>query len=165
MTNWWLVATSITSAAATIGAVGLALWVAIRDGEQRDEERRDSEAAQARLVMHSYSDTPGRVIITNHSAAPIIDVYIQQVSVIYEDGHRRTPELSGYPSLPASRGSLLHPGEDWFIPWSLKYGYGPSGQKLQIECTYQFLDARGLVWERRNNGQPIRVIKSPVSAG
>ena len=37
-------------AAATFLAVVFAMWIAHRDRRWRDEERRDSEAAQARLI-------------------------------------------------------------------------------------------------------------------
>ncbi|MEU3774101.1 hypothetical protein AB0F11_13005 [Streptomyces sp. NPDC032472] len=73
MTDWWTTGTSIASAAATVGAVGVALWVAIRDGEQRTAEKRDAEAAQARLIL-SRRDSEAVLIIHNNSQLPVIDV-------------------------------------------------------------------------------------------
>lgn len=65
MTDWWSVGSGIVRAVATFAATGVALWVAVRDGRQRDGERRDQEAAQARLVTFTgISD--GRLLITNH---------------------------------------------------------------------------------------------------
>ena len=41
---------------ATALAVAVALWVAIRDGRRRDEDRRDEQAAQARHVVSETED-------------------------------------------------------------------------------------------------------------
>jgi hypothetical protein len=37
------------TAASTFAAVVVALWIGIRDGRERDAERRDAEVAQSRL--------------------------------------------------------------------------------------------------------------------
>ncbi|MGP4012524.1 hypothetical protein [Streptomyces sp. 4N124] len=162
MTDWWAAGTGIASAAATISATGLALWVAVRDGRLRDAERRDQEAAQARLVTRSRGPND-RLRITNHSALPIMRLNVR-AEVHEADGavrhlaiHSRRhqwwhgPVLAGGASvdLPVSH-RMDQPGST-LIASPLKTGE-------TITVTMQVLDAQGLWWERENDHPPVRLL-------
>lgn len=69
----------------TIGAVGVALAIAILDARRRASDRKDEQAAQARLItVDARADTMGGVLyvsVTNHSTSPIFAVAIDAVHV------------------------------------------------------------------------------------
>lgn len=168
MTDWWAAGTGIASAVATFGATGLALWVAIRDGRLRDAERRDQEAAQARLIT-STGISKGRLVITNHSLLPITRLNVS--AQVYEpDGTVRHlairsrqkewwygGELAGGSSvkLPVSH-RMDSPGSALI--------FSPPNSSETVRVTMQLLDAQGLWWERENDHPPVRLLEQPQYA-
>src|SRR5690606_8911626 len=75
-----------------IGAGAIALWIAIRDGRDRDPERRAAEAAQARGVIATVQhdreprnlagERNLRVRVANHSNAPITSIDILEITPV-----------------------------------------------------------------------------------
>lgn len=88
------------SALGTLSAAVIAMFIAIRDGRQRDRERRDLEAAQARTVfatvemrraaIRDFGAAPRpHVVVHNHGTAPITRVLLQRVSASVGGTHLR----------------------------------------------------------------------------
>ncbi|MFI1769205.1 hypothetical protein ACH41H_45245 [Streptomyces sp. NPDC020800] len=166
MTDWWTTGTSIASAAATVGAVAVALWVAIRDGEQRNAEKRDAEAAQARLIL-SRRDSEAVLIIHNNSQLPVIDVELYSVSLVHpESGKRiaaaklrRTDLVRDTAPPPLRLCQVLQRGGQVGVHVILEgRTSGKDLLRLRMECHYGFTDSAGLRWERRNNEPPVRIV-------
>ncbi|MFC4464648.1 hypothetical protein ACFPH6_08775 [Streptomyces xiangluensis] len=165
MTDWWSVGSSIAGAAATFAATGVALWVAVRDGRQRDAERRDQEAAQARLVTFTgISD--GRLLITNHSLLPISRLLVT-AKVQEADGEWKFLAVRSRATVPWPGGEL-GPGGRVTLPVSHRMVepggtlvFSPLQNGESVRVTMQLLDAQGLWWERTNDQEPVRLLQPP----
>ncbi|AWI32780.1 hypothetical protein [Streptomyces tirandamycinicus] len=174
MTDWWATGTSIAGAAATVGAVGVALWVAIREGRQRDAERRDAEAGQARLVtcrmqLGKIGSRRGSCVIHNFSRHAVVDIELCSVTAVDPATGERwtTAETAGRRTW--AEGEPLGPGLSYefdLLNWvqegstEPKDDWMPRGgwHTARIKFVYRFTDAAGLRWERRNDEPPVRVL-------
>jgi hypothetical protein len=173
--DWVAAIGQVAGALFTAAAVAVALGLAVResrwrraDQTEREAERSDRDAAQARLVaveptFNFFSDFGGvdyetTAKVLNGSNLPIFDVKI--VDVQSEDatvGWRIDPfgYMDGEPIearvLPAAGTFWLPIG---FVDASSRAVY-PGGEAYVI---VEFTDAAGLRWRRRNNEPPERVI-------
>ncbi len=81
----WGSAAEWLGAIGTFAAVALALGLAIGDARRRDSDRKDEQAAQARLItVDSCEEAVGGVLyvsVTNHSASPVFAVVVEAVHV------------------------------------------------------------------------------------
>ncbi|MCX5054620.1 MULTISPECIES: hypothetical protein [unclassified Streptomyces] len=177
MTDWWATGTGIASATATVAAVGVALWVAIRDGEQRNAERRDAEAAQARLIFVTRDHEGFRpwVSLWNASASPVLEVEIRSLTAVdRRTGQRMLAtrvsvrstdvELPGLIARVLDGAEVVNP-EVWVIEGTeeIHEGWEPTGgwsaSESEIECIYRYTDTAGLRWERFDSQPPQRVLE------
>ena len=136
--------------------------------EQREDERRDYEMSQARVVIvqpapyedvtFGGSDPPPaenrEVVIHNHSGSPIFNIHIRSnpgggdihVFQVYASGGDR----------PADR-EVLPPNESTAKLYVVGGAVGtPSTEHIE----FTFTDARGLRWLKRGSGQPVRLLES-----
>jgi hypothetical protein len=167
--TWLSVAGQWVGALGTIAAVGLALWLAQRETRRITAERRDREAAQARLVVieleyPEFGDPGpyphlGWTKITNHSEhQPVFRPRIESMG-----GPR--PKVRWALDVAGLDGSewwpteVLHPKGTHHVPFehvvngrSVRNLYGhPSPIKKWVEIddvTVTFTDAAGLRWRR-----------------
>ncbi|AFM10486.1 hypothetical protein PIS_097 [Saccharomonospora phage PIS 136] len=159
-------------AAGAVGAAVIALYIAIRDSRVRDRERRDLEAAQARCVVATVQHDPQphnladerqhlRVRIANHSSDPIMSVDILELTSVksWMIGRKagRVGELLA---------DVIAPGAEAASEPVTLEGLPPIADSLPIErvvsARIQFVDARGLVWERVGTEEPTRVLSTSV---
>ncbi|MGW0032085.1 hypothetical protein ACWDXD_19945 [Streptomyces sp. NPDC003314] len=155
--EWW----DQLSAWGTLGAVIVALFVALNEARRRRLDREDTEAAQARMVTVQRSKLHG-VRIINHSTQPLLDLEVTAV-LIEEPGGRKFVPLASE-GLPISDVLSPHGGfcavrvSQWE---DASTGNVVPGKTLQrgdrLSCTYRFMDVHGLRWERRDNSQPKRL--------
>lgn len=152
---------------ATAAAVVVALAVAISDSRRRDEERKDVQAAQARLVtVETHPDMMGGVLfvkVTNHSASPVFALIIEAVHATPDPvracftGKREWPRLDSNASEQA--GCFIFE-MDGITPAKVE-------PPRIVSADVSFVDSAGLRWRRWNNtpprgGTPIRHRKPPA---
>lgn len=152
------------SAVGTFAAVAVALWIGIRDGRERDAERRDSEAGQARLVMVSSGTASGGgiwVVLTNHSSQPVTGLELDEVT--WDGDEARGAPWRVPPTIMGARAAtdILAAGDELKIPVEF---LGPNGERIHVgvgsfTARYSFRDACGLTWSRIGNGEPRRVLR------
>lgn len=151
------------SAIGTVGAVVIALFVAINEGRRRRLDKEDSDAGQARLItVHRH---PQGYVITNHSMAPILSLKIVNVEVI-EDGVAAWEAGSGDDSDQSPSHDVVPPGEHKLFGVVNFRRPGTTEVNLQrrldrddvLRCTFAFTDAQGLRWKRQHQKQPERVL-------
>lgn len=172
MTDLWAVSGTVATAGATL----VALWVALRDGRLRDKERRDSEAAQARLVTVNFEESRKSVeaAIQNLSTQPVLDPIFVSVALIDHEGVRWVLCADDTPEFPVRFGKVLEPSHSVVIAFQRLRAEGDADavpiprhikdDGYRIDMTIQYMDAQGLWWERRNLGQPRRLLVPPEVA-
>jgi hypothetical protein len=143
-----------TAAIATFSAVGVALWIAIRDGRKRDELRRARSLARARLVLvpgaPGVTTTQGsegykhaiKYRFENHSGRPVLDVHVEAWSA-------STP-LDG-PATWGVHDEIALPGRD--EPW-VAYAETPTEQLPLAAWRVRWTDADGHQWFVDHQGDP-----------
>lgn len=135
-------------------AVGVALWVAIRDGRLREEDRKDQQAAQARLVIvESTPDMFGgiiRVRVTNQSESPIFAVIVEAVHVSPDPLRVRFPEEHSWPRLDAKEAVTAVFRSYRMDQRVLADVREPNRASADIS----FVDSAGLRWRRWANTPP-----------
>lgn len=162
--NWgsvpdWLAATG------TVVAV-VALTLASKDYRSRADEFRDNEAAQARLVTSSRDAANQALEIVNHSAQPIFNVEIEDLTLRADPAARwqLSPHVFG---LESSIDILPAGGKHWvaiqFVEAdgavfnvSSALVHRP-GADIGFDARVKFTDAGGLRWRRLNDNKPTRV--------
>ncbi|MEV0982587.1 hypothetical protein [Streptomyces sp. NPDC049915] len=155
----WLIGTNFAVAGGTLVVAIVAAWVAIRDGRQRDAELRDRQAAQARLVAVS-------VITVDDQCAEYLRLHPGEkappsLSRLYNDYWSIVNHSSG----PVFDLEILG-GEQGAVPYRAPLAPGKSAGRLPsfvqeregLNVTFRFVDEVGLRWQRKNNGQPQRLI-------
>jgi len=158
MQAWGSLAGLVMSTAAVI-FTGLLFRHEIR---VRRQEQRDSEAAQARLVIGTVTDatTAGDVVVgarwlvTNHSDAPVFNV---NVSVLNRHGEGR-PLVGG----DSDRSiEILQPGQSEVGEVRFLYHW-PAEQvnRDQMWIAAFFLDSSGVRWARGGTEVPERALDS-----
>jgi hypothetical protein len=149
--DWVSALGEVAGAVGTVAAVVVALWVSNRSMRQQRAEQADREAGQARLITVDFYRADGRwwVRTTNHSAAPVFDVQIDEVR--HTVG---TSEIESVPGHPAELAKLAA-GQDNDRAVAVGDGVNPSTGDVVV---LRFLDARGLRWRREGTAQPQRVL-------
>lgn len=153
-------------AVGTISAVAVALTLAVRDSRRyaadevvRAAERRDLEAAQARLIFFELSAFGGvKVTIVNRSDAPIHHVLLEGVVKVDSPDAiwRVNPRVRG---ARAETNTIDAQGE-FMIPVEHLDTTGTvlNHRTGEYKVTFSFLDAAGLRWSKRGMNAPIRVL-------
>jgi len=173
---WLAAGGSVGAAVGTVGAVCVALYLAIRDSRWRRAERDDRDAAQARLVTvaveHDHSDRrpdPPRTYaqIANDSQLPIFDVHV--VDLRFGRTRLREWDLVAPAPVAANTRPRVRPGEPPIVipieyqaarrvhPF-FRHLLGCSDDATDIVVTIAFTDADGFRWRRQGNALPTRVI-------
>lgn len=148
---------------ATLGV----LWLAVFEWRRGQRERRDNEAAQARLIIAEHApyvdrtwggmDAPPpasrNVLVRNHSDAPIVKLNVEEHPTRYE-GVRVFQRFAHARGRPAEI-DVLSGGQA-----TAELGVdGNNGDTPSTECIeFTFTDARGLRWRRLGSAQPERVV-------
>jgi hypothetical protein len=155
----------VIGAAGTLLAIVVALWIAIRDGRYRDAERRDNEAAHARVVSGSRTSDPPRLRLsyTNYGTFPVTSVRVVEVF-----GRFRETRSTGWSINGSDEPYVLAaiaPGQTVTTPpitvtW-------PAGTDVDETAalyypTVVFVDTNGRWWERTAHDQPVRLLGSPA---
>ena len=157
--EWW----DKVSAWGTLGAVIVALFVAINEGRRRRLDKEDSDAGQARLIT-AHKHAHGYVI-SNHSLAPILALKIVKVEVI-EDGLVAWELGTGEEGEDGAILEVMAPGATKYS--ELREFRRPGSSEVVVarrlasddtlRCTFAFTDAQGLRWKRVDQKQPERVL-------
>ncbi|MER5671928.1 hypothetical protein [Pseudonocardia alni] len=168
--DWVSAIGQATGSLFTAAAVAVALWLGVRDRRWRradqavaDAERRDSEAAQARLVTidvdtyYDYALTPEMVTVLNGSTAPITSVSLVEVTNPEAawgwDFDSDTPFGDGFTIEPR----VIAAGEKFTVPIYFRGEKGGSVASTELtSVTIQFTDVMGLVWRRTDAHLPVR---------
>lgn len=152
--NWGSLA-ELAGAVATTAAVGVALWVAIRDGRLREEDRKDEQAAQARLITVQTTEDPTGgsfyVTVTNHSTSPVFAVNVEAMHVTPDPLRVRFYGKRSWPRLDASRSVSTKALTFTMDGTALADVTGPN----IVSADISFVDSAGLRW-RRWGGTPPR---------
>ncbi|MFD0074299.1 hypothetical protein ACFVIY_17880 [Streptomyces sp. NPDC127166] len=154
--EWW----DQVSAWGTLGAVVVALFVAVNEGRRRRLDQADAEAAQARMVTVHRESLGVRIV--NHSTHPLLGLTVTEIVVKEADGRRLVPAINngGPPTF-----DVMGPGAG--VPLTLSH-FKPEDEDQvdarkqllatdHVCCTYQFTDAQGLRWKRKDLEQPERL--------
>jgi hypothetical protein len=162
----------------TAAAVIVALWLAIRedrwrraDQAERDAERADRDAAQARLVTvepdyNRSASFPGpeiAAVVLNGSQLPIFDVRIVGLRAASETtsrwawGSPDPDEMTIKPVLPAQERFVIQIA---YVDERGTVDYRDTGEDV---ITIEFVDHAGLRWRRAGNALPERVLDTPDS--
>jgi len=154
----------VIGAAGTLLAVVVALWIAIRDGRYRDAERRDNEAAHARLVSGARASDPPRlkVSFTNYGTFPVTSVRLVDIFGRFADTRSTGWSVNG--SAEPYVLAAIAPGQTVTTPpititW-------PAGTDVDETAalyypTVVFIDTNGRWWQRTAHDQPQRLLGSP----
>ncbi|MFI8242627.1 hypothetical protein ACIF83_36195 [Streptomyces sp. NPDC085866] len=165
-TEWALVGTNIAVAVGTIGVAATAGWVAIRDSRQRDVERQEREAAQARLVTSQWVYAPAvpaksqperlEFRVFNGSGMPVLQVKVAALQYRKQGGSGSiTPVPRDYPT-----SDTVQPGDTWSwkVPKDLRDLMRESLQQGELPvATFVITDVSGLRWVRTDNRELVRV--------
>lgn len=170
-------------AIASLAAVVVALAIAIRDGRQRERDRRDELAAQARTITAGiiWRDVQGNwpanlmtfrlaaIQIENHGLNPITEVAILDVRALVESAVSDKWQL-GTPAREPHQGPNAYflcnvlKGQDSERSPQLTFRTEESWTQPDEESghsnaiTFAFTDVNGLRWKRTSNGTPERVV-------
>lgn len=160
---------SVAEWAGAIGssaAVVVALWIAINDARRRESERKDEQAAQARLlVVEAHEDDAGGVLnvkVTNHSSSPVFAVVVEAVHV--------TPYPLRVRFFSKREWARLDPGESKQAGCYLFAMDGITIATIEapniVSADVSFVDSAGFRWKRWGNtpprgGAPIRRREPP----
>jgi hypothetical protein len=147
------------------GAVGSILAVVVaylllrREIRSRFEEKRDAEAAAARLVTAEICggepDASGKVglfsvVVRNFGDAPVLDLELNARLTTGETASMLTRSLD--------------PRSEWIARWQLATAISEMPDHFyDVHFTTEiiFTDSRGLRWTRRNRDQPQRWVERP----
>ncbi|QBJ96805.1 hypothetical protein ERC79_13200 [Rhodococcus sp. ABRD24] len=135
------------------------------DEERRAEERRDLEAAQARLVYFEITAMGGLMVkILNESDRPIFHVCLE--SVEKSDSPDFTWQVNRNVMGARAETNSIEPRGHFKIPVNLvsEDGQAPRSRIGEYTITISFLDAAGLRWTRTGMGPPTRVLDDPTDA-
>ena len=146
----------------SLSAAAAAVWIAIRDGRERDAARRDDEAAQARtLIIETTWETGDGVAVirvSTHGTLSFLAVHLERIVISPGDappGSRQTIKNGGRPVLP--------PGDSYNVLVSVQT---PQGRFLAFEEPYlvsgvvAYRDAFGRAWRRWGNTDPQRIVNA-----
>lgn len=150
----WGTVANVAAAVGTVGATVAAVWIAIRDGRQRERDRKDEQAAQARLVSVEVDRAIlfGAVIrVTNHSSAPVFAVRVEHV-------HTSPDPLSFGFADQRREWARIDPGDEVSVTCNLYLKDGrnlsPVGDMTLVSADVSFVDVNGLRWRRWGNTPP-----------
>lgn len=141
-------------AVGTFAAVVVALWIAIGDSHRRDAERKEEQAAQARLVtIHTHEDVLGgvlHVVVTNHSTAPVFAICVDAIHV--------TPDPLRVMFKGERAWDRIDPGQSRTSNCLLFKPDGTTVATIQAPSVaaadVSFVDSAGLRWRRWGNTPP-----------
>ncbi|MGI5146870.1 hypothetical protein ACQEVC_10875 [Plantactinospora sp. CA-294935] len=119
----------------------------------RREEKRDQEAAQARLITltRPYEETEEEFVTTtrcqliNHSAAPIHGIQL------YARDRRQPAKIVAIKMI-----HLLAPGDTTYFDVPVPDGPAHKDTLSFLQIRVSFIDSNGMGWERYMGGQPTR---------
>jgi len=154
----------VLGAAGTLLAVIVAIWIAIRDGRYRDAERRDNEAAHARLLSAFRAADPPRLSVgfRNYGACPLTSV--RMIDIVGRFGDVRSVGWSINGSAEPYVLAAIGPGETVTTPpISITW---PAGTQVDETValyypTVVFVDTNGRWWQRRAHDPPQRLLATP----
>lgn len=156
----WSIAAAWVSALATYMAVIFALYIAHRDWRRADRDRRDAEAAQARLVTitSAQDGTHHNVTVQNHSTSPVFALVLFNVSLVGSQ-----LDFATWEHLDGRRGyeEMAPPGSEYYFHIVLRDSSGVAIEariRDHLMVTIRFMDAAGLYWQRTGVEQPRRVL-------
>jgi hypothetical protein len=168
--DWIAAWGQVGGAVGTTAAVGIAIWLALRESCWRKTEQADRDAAQARLLTidtdyHSGGHSPFQivVIIANNSSAPMLDVGIEAVRNLQEPGlgwgyGADDPEAT-------VRANVLVPGQRLVVEVVFidedKQQQWPGGPN---SVTVTYTDSSGLRWRRQDRQLPERILAKPSAS-
>ena len=150
------------SGVGTVAAVVVALRIGQRDWRRADDERRDAEAAQARLITTTSTHQGGAQVAVqtvNQSQFPIIALTLKKVAAKppYDGGGWR---WNGGTRLTQE---ILNPGETatWAVLITDANGDPVDPGPYHVDCGAEisFTDYAGLLWRRVDLDQPGRVVE------
>lgn len=157
LATWW----DKVSAIGTAGAVIVALFLAVSEARRRRLDQADADAAQARMATSRRKGQ--NLVVDNHSLLPLLELELITVVIEEAEGRRFVPHLSAGP-LPVlfrviAPGGAASVTMGPFTPEG-ETEYDASKQLLptdRMHCTYRFMDAQGVRWERNDLQQPKRL--------
>lgn len=159
--EWSVAISQVAGAAATLAAVVVALWIAVRDGRRVRVEQADRDASQARLITFEVcrGGDGWRVRTTNQSMAPIFDVTMTVVTCGDRVGH-----VEPGPGSPKKLPMISPDGKK--VEQPIKFADRESHSRLDFnsidigscQVTANFLDAAGLRWSRTGSDPPRRIL-------
>jgi hypothetical protein len=153
-------------AVGSASAAGVAAWIAIRDGRERDAARRDDEAAQARsLTVEAevpamrYGPQYSAVLrVTNHGTLPVLAVHVERIVVQWVgDGPEWQQVITGGSAVVLPPGGTLQ--ADVLL-------VAPNGERFPLDDSHlvsgvvTYRDAAGRAWRRWGNADPQRLLNA-----
>lgn len=164
---WSAAISQVVGTVATLAAVVVALWIALRDGRRARDEQADRDARQARLVtfeVYRRGDR-WRVGTTNQSTAPIFEVTVTKVTGTDHVGY-----VEAVPGSPAQLTVVPAGGK---VEQTIKFADPESspgsdststnGVSWSYQVSANFLDAAGLRWSRTGSDPPRRILSKTTS--
>lgn len=158
LADWW----DKVNAGVTLAAVIVAMFVAIGESRRRRTDQADAAAGQARTV--TVQRFPHGVLITNHSASPVLSLKVLKLEII-EGGMPKWESTGNEATI-----EVVAPGA--FIKFPFQGFRRPGTTEVLVQrhlspdddlrCTFTFTDAEGLRWKRVHLEQPERVLDSPT---
>ena len=163
---------AISTSAATIAALGLAVWEIRRAAA----ERRDREAAQARRVTITVPRRSRSVDITNYSDQPVHQPQIVSMGDppprVRLGGFERASDKSSSTAASSSTteyAEVLPPGKTHRVLFDYLDADGQPTDGSAVakhvdaeNVTIAFTDTSGLRWRRTGSGEPIRLLLQPT---
>jgi hypothetical protein len=151
----WGTAGEWAGAFGTVAAVAIALVVAINDSRRRDADRKDEQAAQARLITIETEaemvGCRGWVKVTNRSTSPVFGVEVEAIHVTPDVVPVRFQDEDG------RRRSRLDPDESlqaFFNTYRSDGTLTDVREPNLISADVSFIDSAGLRWRRWGNTPP-----------
>jgi hypothetical protein len=139
-------------AVGSIAAAVVAVGIAIRDGRQREADRVDQQAAQARLLIVETEMTlaGAKIRITNRSMAPVFAVDIASVHVTPTPMRARFLDTHSWPRVDPDAVVAAE-----VTLWDAERDRLAQVDELEVvSADVAFVDVNGLRWQRWGNTPP-----------
>ena len=166
ITDWISAIGQVAGAVGTFAAVALALWLASKENGRLIAERRDSEAADARLVVASVRHDIGISFleVRNDGSAPVYQLefgdvtsgahtYVVTESIVDYRGGRYVAEAT-----VAEMPMNIAPKESVRLALKLPSGLTRPDRILVGRASISYTDSKGLRWKRCGYDSPQRIL-------
>ncbi|WP_435581524.1 hypothetical protein [Amycolatopsis thermoflava] len=153
--DWWSAWGQWVGGGGSIVAAAVAVGIALEGWRRADQERRDNESIQARLVFARYDVDSRYLVVVNGSGGAVSMVKLTEMTGNNAVGRWERSETD-----PVQFGEVIveviPPHESVKLPMYYRFHPGQIGANPGATPTITFLDSDGRLWRRVGRDDPQR---------